>query len=197
MDAKTKKQIFDPFFTTKITGQGTGLGLATVYGIVKQSNGFINVYSEPGHGTIFKIYFPQCTTRAKETKKYVKTVNITIAGIILVVEDEKMIRDLTKTMLESAGCTVLTAVTPDEALELCADKANDIRLLITDVVMAGMNGKDLQKSIKAIRPEIETIFMSGYTSNVIVDRGILQNDVNFLQKPFTKAELMQKIKDAF
>lgn len=108
-----------------------------------------------------------------------------------------MVRDLTKAMLESAGCTVLTAATSDEALELCADKANDIRLLITDVVMAGMNGKDLQELIKAIRSEIKTIFMSGYTSNVILDRGILYNEVNLLQKPFTKAELMQKIKDVF
>ncbi len=195
MDSQTVGDIFEPFFTTKETGKGTGLGLATVYGIVKQNNGFINVYSEPGRGTTFKMYVPRYrgSTGASPDNEEEQSV---IGGheTILVVEDELPILNMTKIMLEKQGYTVISAWTPDEAVSSGKKHAADISLLITDVVMPGMNGKDLYKNILSICPNLKCLFMSGYTADVIAHHGVLEKGVNFIQKPFSKKELGTKVR---
>jgi two-component system, cell cycle sensor histidine kinase and response regulator CckA len=191
MDRQTLDKLFEPFFTTKDVGKGTGLGLATVYGIVKQNQGFINVYSEPGQGTTFRIYFP-----AHETVK-TQTVPEQIAAIpraqgketILLVEDEPTILQMTTLMLERLGYTVLAANTPGEALDLARQHAGGINLLMTDVVMPEMNGRDLATNLQSFNPSLRSLFMSGYTANVIAHHGVLDEGVHFLQKPFSKKDL--------
>jgi len=198
MDHETLEKLFEPFFTTKRTGEGTGLGLATVYGIVKQNNGFINVYSEPGRGTTFNIYLPVHEGEVGETA--VKTA----AGIpsgngetILIVEDEAAILALSQTMLERlGGYTVLTAGRPGEAMKLAQAHDGDIHLVITDVVMPEMDGRELANRLHAFYPGIKTLFMSGYTANVIAHRGILDEGVHFIHKPFSKRELAVKVREA-
>ncbi|MFA5904538.1 MAG: response regulator [Desulfobacula sp.] len=195
MDKKTLNNLFEPFFTTKEMGKGTGLGLATVYGIVKQNKGFINVYSEPGQGTTFKIYLPrffavdQISAVAHSEKKIP-------AGdeTILLVEDEPAILKLTRVMLERKGYSVLSAATPAEAMDLAGNHTGKIDLLMTDVVMPGMNGRDLARQLTALYPDIKLLFMSGYTANVIAHQGILDKGVAFIQKPFSKADLSVKIR---
>ncbi len=196
MDKDTVKNLFEPFFTTKKKEKGTGLGLATIYGIVKQNNGFIHVYSEPGEGTILKIYLPVCadTQEAAVEKKIKETVpkgNETI----LLVEDETSILELTKVMIERFGYTVLAASTPKEAIQLAAgpDKTQ-IHLLLSDVVMPEMNGWELSKELLCIYPDLKCLFMSGYTANVIVHHGILKKGVYFIDKPFSRRDLGIKIR---
>ena len=192
MDAETLSHIFEPFFTTKEVGHGTGLGLATVFGIVKQNRGLINVYSEPGHGTTFKIYFPRgegATAVEPEVTQSVKTGTETV----LLVEDENQILKLGRTILERHGYNVLTASHPQEALELAASYAGPIHLLITDVVMPGMNGKELREKMKASRRVMKCLFMSGYTADIIANHGVLDGDVEFIQKPFTIQSLTEKV----
>lgn len=197
MDNETLKYLFEPFFTTKENGRGTGLGLATVYGIVKQNKGFINVYSEPGQGTTFKIYFPrynQTTTIVEKTntRKTAKTGNETI----LLVEDEKAILRTTSMILKRLGYKVLSASTPGKAIEIIEELASkDIDLLITDVVMPQMNGRDLSKKILQSCPNIKCLFMSGYTANVIAHHGVLDSDVKFINKPFSKQDLAYRIRE--
>ena len=195
MDRETLSYIFEPFFTTKDKSRGTGLGLATVYGIIKQNNGFINVYSELGHGTTFKLYIPQCVEKEKKTEIAVEALKSLESGTILLVEDDEMVRDLTRSLLDKIGYTVLVTETPNEALELCEKNEIDIHLLLTDVVMPQMSGKELKESIEAIKPEIKTLFMSGYTANVISHHGVLDKGMNFIQKPFTKDELARKVRE--
>ena len=195
MDKEILSHIFEPFFTTKDEGKGTGLGLSTVYGIIKQHNGFINVYSELGHGTTFKLYFPRCEEQDKKTEIFVEAPKSLISGTILLAEDDDMVRDLTRTILEMIGYTVLLAETPNKALALCDKSEIDIDLLLTDVVMPQMSGKELKESIEVMKPGIKTLFMSGYTSEVISQHGVLDKGINFIQKPFTKAELAKKIRD--
>jgi PAS domain S-box-containing protein len=197
MDKKTMAQIFEPFFTTKEIGKGTGLGLATVYGIVKQNDGFVNVYSEPDIGTTFTIYLPRyegCVTgslsdaltesapRGQET--------------LLLVEDEPDILNMTAMLLEKQGYTVLSAHTPGEAAHLATKHSNEIHLLITDVVMPEMNGRDLANSLKAQHPHLKCLFMSGYTGDVIAQYGVLAEGINFIQKPFSLRELATKVREA-
>lgn len=195
MDQETVSNLFEPFFTTKKMGEGTGLGLATVYGIVKQNNGFINVYSEPDHGTTFKIYLPRYTAGA-EQKTGMTLQEMPTPGheTILLVEDELMILEVTMAMLKPLGYTVLSAATPGEAIRLAQEHAGDIHLLITDVVMPEMNGRDLAKNLLSLYPNIKRLFMSGYTANVIAHHGVLDEGVNFIQKPFTTHDLAAKIK---
>ena len=197
MDKETVSHIFEPFFTTKGVNEGTGLGLATVYGIVKQNNGFINVYSEQGQGTTFTIYLPRHvgTTSQKQLESKAEPA---LRGneTILLVEDEPTILTMTTTMLERLGYKVLVAGTPSEAIRLADDHSGEIHLLLTDVIMPEMNGRILSEKLLGNRPELKCLFMSGYTANVISHHGVLDDGVHFIQKPFAKKELAAKIRQA-
>ncbi|MFH0729803.1 MAG: PAS domain S-box protein [Pseudomonadota bacterium] len=197
MDRETVARIFEPFFTTKDVGHGTGLGLATVYGIVKQNNGFINVYSEPGQGTTFKIYLPRHKDITGQMQRKEPTeLAIMGWGTVLLVEDEPSILKMTATILEHLGYTVLAAATPGKAVFLAQTHPGEIHLLMTDVVMPEMNGRDLSERIRTLRPAIRCLFMSGYTADVIAHRGVLDKGVQFIQKPFSKKDLAEKIHKA-
>lgn len=194
MDFETISHLFEPFFTTKEMGKGTGLGLATVYGIVRQNNGFINVYSEPEQGTTFKIYLPRYTaTTLPVAEDKIVTSSPSGYETILLVEDESMLLEITKTMLELHGYNVLAAATPGEALELARKYTGKISLLMTDVIMPEMNGRDLARHLLSIRPNLNCLFMSGYTANVIANHGVLDEGVFFIQKPFSSKDLAAKI----
>jgi PAS domain S-box-containing protein len=195
MDQETMNKIFEPFFTTKEVGRGTGLGLATVYGIVKQNNGFIHVYSEPGQGTSFRIYLPHYTGDAEELRA--ESAAITPSGRderVLLVEDDPSIMRIGQAMLEKLGYRVLAAVTPNEAIGIAEKYAGPIDLLITDVVMPGMNGRELATRMHALHPEINTLFISGYTADVIANHGVLEQGVHFLQKPFSIKDLADQVR---
>ncbi len=194
MDKATLEHIFEPFFTTKGLGQGTGLGLSTVYGIVKQNNGFINVYSEPGRGSTFKIYLPRTAEETQSEPALTTPEVLHGTETVLIVEDEKTILNLGRTILEHYGYTVLTACQPTGALALARDYPGEIHLLITDVVMPEMNGRELRDKIKTFRPKIKTLFMSGYTANAIAHQGVLDEDVEFLQKPFSVHLMAEKVR---
>ncbi|MCK5116128.1 MAG: PAS domain S-box protein [Candidatus Aegiribacteria sp.] len=197
MDSDTKRNLFEPFFTTKEVGKGTGLGLATLYGIVKQNKGFIDVYSEPDHGTIFKIYLPRHTAvvTAIPMEGHLEPVR---GGheTILLVEDEISILQLIMMMLEHQGYTVMTASTPGEAINLAKAHPGEIDLLMTDVVMPEMNGGDLARNLLSFYPNLKQLFMSGYTANVIAHQGVLEEGVLFIQKPFRNLDLAAKLREA-
>ncbi len=197
MDKATLEQIFEPFFTTKEVGKGTGLGLSTIYGILKQNGGFTNVYSEPRKGTTFKIYIPRyhgdmTQNESGRPEKIAKGHGETI----LLVEDDAGVLNLSKMMLERLGYGVFPTTKPDEAIEMVREHTTRIHLLMTDVVMPQMSGKDLAGQITEIHPDIQTLFMSGYTANVIAHQGILDEGVNFIEKPFSMNELGRKIREA-
>ena len=196
MDQGTRAHLFEPFFTTKAIGKGTGLGLAMIYGIVKQNRGFINVYSEPGQGTTFRLYFPLHGT-SKQTDPALGPTPPGAGGheTILLVEDEPMILSITTTMLREFGYTVLAAASPGEAIALARDHAGEVHLLMTDVVMPEMNGRDLAKTLLALYPGLKRLFMSGYTANVIAHHGVLDPGVHFLQKPFSMGDLCNKVRE--
>jgi PAS domain S-box-containing protein len=197
MDGDTQKRIFEPFFTTKAMGHGTGLGLATVYGIVKQNDGFVNVYSEPGGGSTFKIYFPRCESEAAERGKApAANVRVSRGETILLVEDETPILNVAAAMLRRFGYTVLTANTAREAIRMCETHGGKIHLLVTDVVMGEMNGRDLSARLSMIRPDLRRLFMSGYTATIIAERGVLDEGVDFIQKPFSMQDLAAKVGEA-
>jgi two-component system sensor histidine kinase EvgS len=190
MNKETLDHIFEPFFTTKAVGHGTGLGLATVYGIIKQNEGFINVYSELGKGSTFRIYFSRYKGEIDEVKPGIALLVPQSHGeTVLLVEDELAILKMGKIMLEKLGYKVLAASTPSEAMDLADKHAGDICLLITDVVLPDMNGRDLADQICILRPEIKILFMSGYTANAIAHRGVLDDGINFLSKPFSEETL--------
>jgi len=197
MDKETLGKLFEPFFTTKETGKGTGLGLATVYGIVKQNNGFINVYSEFGQGTTFRIYLPRYIGKTEQVQAS-GSQEPTLRGkeTILVVEDEPAILELSKRMLEKQGYRVLSAETPGEAIRLAEEHAGEIHLLMTDVVMPEMNGRDLARKLLSLFPNMKRLFMSGYTANVIAHHGVLDEGVHFIQKPFSLKGLATKVREA-
>jgi CheY-like chemotaxis protein len=197
MDKETLINIFEPFFTTKEMGKGTGMGLSMVYGIVKQNNGFINIYSDPGFGTAVKIFLPcyEGKTDHAELKGPSEAVKGGLETIMLV-EDELEILKLTKTTLERLGYTVLPANSPGEAIRLANEYAGQIDLLITDVVMPEMNGRDLAKNLLSLYPDIKRLFMSGYTAEVINHSGVLDERVYFIQKPFSVKELDAKVREA-
>ncbi|MCG2749299.1 MAG: PAS domain-containing protein [Desulfobulbaceae bacterium] len=197
MDKETLDKIFEPFFTTKGIGKGTGLGLATVYGVVKQNNGFINVYSEPGQGSIFKIYLPRHASKTGQMRKESPAAPDAQGDeTILLVEDEAAILRITRFMLENLGYRVLAASTPKEAIRLAKEHAGEINLLLTDVVMPDMNGRDLAKMLISLYPGLKSLFMSGYTSNVIAQQGVLDDGINFIQKPFSRQDLAAKVREA-
>ena len=197
IDRGTLPHIFEPFFTTKGLGEGTGLGLATVYGIVKQNNGFINVYSEPGEGTAFAIYLPRHEGASEPAPAHdAPRVAVPERKTILLVEDEPSLLELTSRMLEGMGHTVFRAASPSEALRLAQQHADRIQLLMSDVVMPEMNGRDLTERILSLNPDLKTLFMSGYTADVIVHHGVLEEGVVFIQKPFSRPTLAAKIREA-
>ncbi len=196
MDDKTKARIFEPFFTTKERGKGTGLGLSTVYGIVKQSGGNIWVYSEPEHGTTFKVYLPQLEGVTKPTER--PTVEAAGPGgseTILLVEDEDVVRWVAQEILEQAGYYVLDANGGEEAIRLCNERAAPIHLLLTDVVMPETGGKEIAERLTSLWPEPKVLFMSGYTDEAIVRHGVLDSNIEFIQKPFTPLALGKKVRE--
>lgn len=195
MDATARKKIFEPFYTTKEVGKGTGLGLATVYGIIKQNQGFINLYSEPRHGTTFRIYFPALEKPATEDSATdEKEAVLSSAGeTILVVEDEPAILTMTVRILERLGYVVIPASTPSEAIAAAEAHSGQIDLMLTDVVMPDMNGRDLARRLEKAQPDMHRLYMSGYTANVIAHHGVLDPDVHFIQKPFSMMEIGRKI----
>jgi two-component system, cell cycle sensor histidine kinase and response regulator CckA len=194
MDLDTKRQIFEPFFTTKEKGKGTGLGLATVYGIVKQAGGDIWVYSEKGRGTTFKLYFPSVTQPALESSDANGSRPIAGNETILVVEDEQGVRELTAKMLKRMGYSVLTAAGGPEALELVRRHAGEIAMLLTDVIMPNMNGMQLAEELRRLRPEIKVVYVSGYTENTIGHHGSTDDGAAFIAKPFNREELGRKVR---
>jgi two-component system cell cycle sensor histidine kinase/response regulator CckA len=196
MDTETISHIFEPFFTTKEIGKGTGLGLATVYGIVKQGGGFINVYSEPGRGTTFKIYIPVSTGDIESLNIDEDQGPVLGSEAVFLVEDDEMVRKMVEVSLRKLGYTVLSAAGPEEALAIFPKEKNTVDLLITDVVMPKMNGKVLYKRLKSVRPDLKVLYMSGYTANVIVDHGVLNKGVQFISKPFSIIELSNKVRNA-
>ncbi len=197
MDAETQKHIFEPFFTTKEQGKGTGLGLATVYGIVKQSGGNIWVYSEPGRGTTFKIYLPRMDEAVK-MKGHSESPAATARGTetVLLVEDEDAVRTLVRGVLESSGYQVLEANGGTQALLISERYKKPIHLMLTDVVMSQMGGRELAEQLVGRHPETKVLYMSGYTDNAIVHHGVLDADTPFLQKPFAPDAVARKVREA-
>ena len=196
MDEETQLQIFEPFFTTKSQGNGTGLGLSMVYGIVRQNNGMISVSSEHGQGTTFKIYLPRLPEDAEKMAEKPPQQSIEEGHeTILLVEDEKSIRNMATIMLKKLGYSVLAVESPGNALQLVQEHEGQIDLLLTDVVMPEMNGRDLAEKLLVLRPGLRLLFMSGYTADVIAHHGVLDAHINFIQKPFSRHELAAKLRD--
>ncbi|HPC85092.1 MAG TPA: PAS domain-containing protein [Smithellaceae bacterium] len=196
MDAATLDKLFEPFFTTKAVGQGTGLGLSTVYGIVQQHSGFIHVYSEPGKGSTFRIYLPRHLDASAEPAGKESAAAATGTETILLVEDEPAILEMVRIMIRRLGYTVLSAGKPTEAMELARNFTGEIHLLMSDVIMPEMNGRDLARSIASLHPQIRLLFMSGYPANVIARQGVLDEGVHFIQKPFLMKDLATKLREA-
>ena len=196
MTPEVQARIFEPFFTTKPRGQGTGLGLWTVFGIVKQSGGHIHVYSEPGHGTTVKVHLPRAADAAPQAAA-AAAVHAELGGAetILIVEDDANIRTVAERILSRGGYTVLSAAAPSAAIELAADPGRAIHLLLSDVLLPEMTGPRLAKQLLATRPRLAVLYMSGYTENAIVQDGKLEPGVEFLAKPFGPAELLRKVRE--
>jgi PAS domain S-box-containing protein len=196
MDAETRKRIFEPFFTTKEQGKGTGLGLSTVHGVINQSGGHILVYSEPGRGTAFKIYLPRVDAPKPAFRRVPAPVDVRRgAETLLLVEDEEDVRGLARDVLVESGYTVLEAATAEEAVRICEEHEGPISLLLSDVVMPNVSGPQLAKRLVHLRPEIQVLYMSGYTDEAIVHHGVLEPGTAFIEKPFTPEGLTGKVRD--
>jgi len=194
MDKKIRDRLFEPFFTTKGVGHGTGLGLSTVYGIVKQNQGLIRIFSKPGKGTTVRIFLQCHEGDAVTPRKDIKAGSPKGQGeTILVVEDEAVILNLIRTMLERLGYAVLTASTREEAIRLAETHISKINMLLTDVIMPEMNGRELAERLILLKPNLKILFMSGYTANVIAHRGVLEEGVHFIQKPFSMKNLAIRV----
>lgn len=196
MDAETQERIFEPFFTTKGVGKGTGLGLSTVYGIVKQSGGNIWVYSEQGRGTTFKVYFPAIEVDPAETIEEVRQTETPPGNeTVLLVEDEEMVRSMTREILEERGYVVLEAKHGKDALRVSEQYVGPIHLMLSDVVMPQMSGRELAEQLSPIRSEMKVLYMSGYTDDAIIHHGVLDHGVEFIEKPFSADALARKVHD--
>jgi two-component system, cell cycle sensor histidine kinase and response regulator CckA len=196
MDKETLEKIFEPFFTTKELGKGTGLGLATVYGIVKQNNAIINVDSNLGHGTTFKIYLPRHSAKNEDVWKEIQG-NQVVGGdeTILLVEDDPAMLEMTGSMLKILGYHVLRALKPSEALLLAKRHTTEIHLLVTDMILPEMNGRELGDTLISMYPDLKILFMSGYTGDIITRQGVIVEGINFIQKPFSKEALAVKVRE--
>lgn len=196
IDKDTRERIFEPFFTTKDIGKGTGLGLAVVYGIIKQHDGYIYVYSEPGKGTTFKIYLPIIKSKVEEEAEP-SAISLPVGGseMILIAEDDKALRTLIKTVLNEFGYKVIDAVDGEDAIEKFIQNKDEIDLAILDVIMPKKNGKEVYEEIKKIRPDIKTIFASGYTADIIQRKGIIEEGVDFILKPVSPKDLLKKVRE--
>ncbi len=196
MTPETQARIFEPFYTTKEVGKGTGLGLSMVYGIVKQSGGYIWVYSEPERGTTFKIYLPRVDQPAETSGAERRSRDLQRGTeTILLVEDDPQLRQLSSSVLAHCGYKMLVAGSPEEGLAICKANHSDIHLLVTDVVMPRMNGRQLADQVTQIAPKIKVLYISGYTNNAIVHYGVLDPGLWFLPKPFTLSALMAKVRE--
>ena len=195
MNRDVVARIFEPFFTTKPKGKGTGLGMATVFGIVQQSGGCIHVYSEPGHGTMFKIYFPAVTGPAPSVDDTAARLGIRGSETILLVEDDERVRKLALVTLERFGYTVLTAISGEDALRVARDHRGVPDLLLTDVVIPDFSGPELAERIRVLYPEVRVLFMSGYTDDAVIRLGLLHGTVSFIQKPFGQIDLARKVRE--
>jgi two-component system, cell cycle sensor histidine kinase and response regulator CckA len=197
MDSKTLSNVFEPYFTTKEVSKGTGLGLATVYGTVKQNRGFISVYSEPGTGTTFKVYLPRQSKRPLGPQHQPPRRPSRIGHeTILLVEDDPMILNIAAMMLQKLGYYVIQTHSPNEAIALAREYDGEIHLLFTDVIMPEMNGRELAENILRYYADVKSLFMSGYTANIIAHHGVLDEDINFIQKPFSIGALRAKVREA-
>jgi len=198
MDEATRARIFEPFFTTKEPGKGTGLGLATVYGVIQQSRGHIWVYSEPGQGTTFKLYFPRLDApedpASRSRRLALESPPARGAETVLLVEDDPSLRELAATLLRAQGYQVLPAADGPAALALCEARGGEINLLLTDLVMPGMSGRELAEAVAARWAEIPVLYVSGYTDDAVVRHGLLTSGIAFLQKPFTPAQLATRVR---
>ena len=195
MDATVRAHLFEPFFTTKEVGKGTGLGLATVYGIVKQSGGYISVYSEPGHGSSFKIYLPRLEAATDSVPTPARSGPARGTETVLVVEDEPAVLALSCRALETQGYVVLSASDAEAAQRIVERHGGTIHLLVTDVVMPGLSGRDLADRLATKRPGIRVLYMSGYPGDAVVQHGALPPGSAFLQKPFSPDGLARKVRD--
>jgi two-component system, cell cycle sensor histidine kinase and response regulator CckA len=197
MTAEIKRHLFEPFFTTKELGKGTGLGLSTVYGIVKQSGGFIYVYSEVGQGTTFKLYFPQVNDQRPADVQRIEPAAMPGGGseTLLLVEDDEAVAKLARLILQSKGYTVVRAESGEEALGLWGARLDPVDLVLTDVILPGMNGRSLADRLRELDPSVKLLFMSGYTEDAIVHHGVLEPGIAFLAKPFTPNELARKVRE--
>jgi nitrogen-specific signal transduction histidine kinase len=196
MDEKTREKIFEPFFTTKEVGKGTGLGLSMVYGIIKQHNGYINCYSEPGKGTTFKIYLPM-HREAAEVQETMESAAAPIGGTetILVAEDDADARKTTRNILENFGYTVLEVVDGEDAVKVFKENRDTVKLLLLDVIMPKKNGKEAYEEIRKLHPGAKALFISGYTANIIHKRGMLDQNLDFIMKPVSPTALLRKVRE--
>jgi len=196
MDKETLSHAFEPFYTTKEVGKGTGLGLATVYGIARQNGGFVTADSEPGKGTTFSIHIPRLMDDVQEEEAAATAPLEFHPATVLLVEDDDMVRRMTAAILKKIGYSVVLAESPTEALAVFEKETTPIDLMITDVVMPQMSGAELVAKINKIKPELKVLFMSGYTENVIVRQGVLKEDIHFIQKPFIMNDFARKVREA-
>jgi len=196
MDEKIKERIFEPFFTTKEVGKGTGLGLAMVYGIIKQHSGYINVYSEPGKGTTFRIYLPLISSNVEAPEAVTVEAPVRGTETVLLAEDDKSVRQLTKSILEDFGYTVIAAENGEDAVQMFLEHRDTVKLLVLDIIMPKKNGKEVYEEIRKRHPGIKVLFTSGYTAEIIHRQGILENNVNFISKPILPSAFLKKVREA-